>query len=368
MKQEEVLKYQIALTLLPGVGDVLAKALLSYFGSAEAVFAQKKEHLIKVPDIGPITANAILSHHVFKRAEEEVAYILHQGITPLFYTESIYPQRLRHCQDAPTMLYYKGNADLNNSKVIAVVGTRNATEYGKLACEQLVDELSAFNVLIVSGLAYGIDHSAHKSAIAHNTPTVAVLGHGLDSMYPATHRSMALKMQENGGLLTDFMSGTKASPENFPSRNRIVAGMVDAIVVVEAAEKGGALITAEIGNSYNREIFAIPGRVNDPYSVGCNALIKTNKAILAERAADIAYHLGWDLEGASVVPKQAKLLVSLTADEQQLVDILQQESAVAMDTLSLRSKMPVYKVATLLLDLEFNGVVKALPGKLFQLT
>lgn len=367
MMQNEALKYQIALTLLPGVGDVLAKSLLAYCGSAEAVFKQNKGHLLKIPEIGPVTAKAILSHAVFARAEEEVDFMEKEGVTPLFFTDAAYPQRLKQCSDSPVMIYYKGNADLNNTKVLAVVGTRNATEYGKMACEQLVAELAPFDVLVVSGLAYGIDLCAHKTALTAGLPTVGVLGHGLDTLYPAIHRSVAKKMQVQGGLLTEYMSQTKPNPENFPARNRIVAGMADAIVVVEAAVKGGALITADIGNSYDREIFAIPGRVNDLYSAGCNALIKTNKAILAESAADIAYHLGWDLSGEQVKPKQAKLLLSLSAEEQLLVDVLQQEPTVGMDTISYRTKMPVHKVAALLLDMEFNGLVKALPGKMFQL-
>jgi DNA processing protein len=246
---DEILKYRIALTLLPGVGAVNAKTLVSYCGSVEAVFKQKKSLLEKIPNIGPLTSESILKQDVFDRAEKEIAFIHKNKITPLFYLDAEYPSRLKNCDDSPALLYFKGNADLNVQKVIAIVGTRNSTQYGKRVCENLIEGFAAFNITVISGLAYGIDITAHKLALKNNLPTVGVLAHGLDRIYPGIHSDTAEKMLDNGGLITEFMSETKPYRENFPSRNRIVAGMVDAVIVVESALKGGALITAEIANS-----------------------------------------------------------------------------------------------------------------------
>ena len=281
----ETLKYQIALTLIPGVGDVLAKNLISYCGSAEEVFKQKKAQLFKIPDIGPVIAESIVKFNSFKRAEEEIKFIEKYKIQPLFYLDKTYPERLKQCYDSPPLLYYKGNVELNQTKILAIVGTRKASDYGKAITEEIISGLSQEGILIISGLAYGIDIYAHKAALKNNLNTIGVVGHGLDTIYPAIHKPVAEKMINQGGILTEFMSKTKMSPENFPARNRIVAGISDAVLIVEAAEKGGALITAEIANSYNRDVFAIPGRSIDTVSRGCNYLIKSNKAALVESHA-----------------------------------------------------------------------------------
>jgi DNA processing protein len=365
---EEILKKRIALTLLPEVGSVKAKALVSYCGSVEGVFSQKKNHLEKIPGIGPLTAAAIVSHDVFQLAEKEAEFVMKNKITPLFYLDANYPARLKNCDDSPVMLYFKGNADLNAQKLIAVVGTRNSTQYGKQVCEKLVEGFSAHNITIVSGLAYGIDIIAHRLALKNNLPTIGVLAHGLDKIYPDVHANTAVKMLDNGGLLTEFVSKTKPDKQNFPARNRIVAGMVDAVIVVESALKGGALITAELANSYNRDVFAVPGKVNDLYSQGCNRFISENKAALLESPEQFIKAMNWDEKEKKAKPnRQMVIFNELGEEEKVLVDLLQQNGKLNIDTLILQSKLPVSKVSSTLLNLEFAGVLRSLPGKMYQL-
>lgn len=367
MQSTSKLSYQIALTLIPGVGDVLAKNLISYCGNAEAVFKSSKSSLFKIPGIGKSVVEAITQSSVLlKRAEEEEQFIEKYKIKPLFYTDASYPKRLKNCVDAPVMLYYKGQSDLNAPRVINIIGTRKATEYGKQVCAQLIEQLKPYSPLVVSGLAYGIDVQAHKECLKNDVSTVAVLGHGLDRIYPAAHRATAEKMLANGGLLSDFTSGTNPDRENFPKRNRIIAGLADATILVEAAESGGAIITAVIANSYNRDVFAIPGRINDAYSGGCNHLIKTNRAALVSSGADIAYSLGWDISDDKG-PVQRQLLVDLSADEQVLVDLLRENGNLPIDELMLRSNMNLSILAAVLLNLELKGVLMVLPGKMYQL-
>ena len=365
----ENLKYQVALTLIQGVGPVLAKSLISYCGSAEAIFREKESKLLLIPDIGPKTAKAIITHDVFARAEEECQFIIKNKITPLFYLDKNYPKRLNNCHDAPLLLYFKGCAEFNSEKIVGIVGTRNATEYGKTITEELVTGLGASGVVIISGLAYGIDICAHKVAVKHNIPNIGVVGHGLDRIYPSNHRSTAEKMALNGGVLTEFPSGTNPDRENFPARNRIVAGLCDAIVVVESADKGGALITADVAMSYNRDVFAVPGNVNNIYSRGCNAIIRDNKAALVESSADVIRMMRWQ-EGDR--PKkssiQKKLFNDLSEDELQLVNLLEENGLVEADVFSWKLQLSPGKVASLLLQMELKGLVKALPGKQFQLT
>lgn len=364
---KESLKYQIGLTLIPGVGNVLAKNLISYTGSPEAVFKEKKSALLKIPGVGSVIAEAILQNKEFIRAEEELKFIQKYNIKTFFYTEKDYPHRLQHCVDSPVLLYYKGEADLNTSKIIGVVGTRNATGYGKEVCSALIEAMQPHNVIIVSGLAYGIDIHAHKSSLKNHLPTIGVLGHGLDRIYPSAHKSIAEKMVKSGGLLTEFLSKTNPDRENFPKRNRIIAGLVDALIVVEAGKTGGALITAEIANSYNRDVFAVPGRIKDTFSEGCNFLIKTNKAILVESFKDIEYIMRWQAAKQSANEKQKKLFIQLNQEEEILVKILNESEILGIDSIFLKSQMPMSKVATALLNLEFSGVVKSLPGKRYQL-
>jgi DNA processing protein len=362
---EQALLYQIGITLIPGIGDISGKKLLAYCGSPEAVFNEKRNVLSKIPGIGHKTINSILNHNVFKRAEVEVDFIIKHHIQPLFYTDPDYPQRLINCEDGPLMLYYKGTVNLNAKRIVAIVGTRRASNYGRSRCDEIVEKLADKNVMIVSGLAYGIDSCAHRKSVDLNIPTVGVLGHGLDRLYPAQNRKLADKMLENGGLLSEFISGTNPDRENFPKRNRIVAGMSDAIVVVESDRKGGALITAELGNSYNRDVFAVPGRVGDDNSRGCNFFIKTNRAALAESGDDIAYIMGWDDLPKKKKPQQ-QLFVQMTKEEKVLFDLIKESGEIGIDQLVMKSKLTTSKVAASLLNLEFEGIIQSLPGKLFK--
>jgi len=361
------LKYEIALTLIPNIGDILAKKLLSYCGSAEQIFKEKRSTLEKIPGIGSIYAQSILNHSVFDRAEREMRFLHDHHIQALFYQDSCYPKRLTHCEDSPVMLYFKGNTDLNMKKVISIVGTREATDYGKDLCERLIRDLSGYEVLIVSGLAHGIDAYAHRAALDHQLSTVCVLAHGLDKMYPAINKPLAMKMLQQGGWLSDFMSQTKADKENFPRRNRIVAGIADATIVVESKVKGGSLITAEIANSYNRDVFAFPGRVDDLGSAGCNNLIRQNKAALIQSAADVIYLLGWEKTTGVNAPVQKQLFVDLKPNEELIVTILKEKQQLPVDDLCLFCKLPMSIVSSALLTLEFAGIVKSLPGKVYRL-
>lgn len=359
--------YNIALTMVKGVGDFNLRQLVNHCGSAQAVFNTKAEHLKKIPGIGPKTAQSILNKETFNRAETELAFTEKYKITPLFYTESNYPKRLLNCDDAPALLYFKGNANLNNQKIVAVVGTRNATAYGRAFCEKLILGLKRHNLLVVSGLAYGIDIAAHKAAINNNVATVGVLGHGLDRIYPAIHRNTAEKMLANGGLLTEFPSATNPDRQNFPKRNRIIAGMADATIVVEAAIKGGALITAQIANSYNRDVFALPGSIDDEFSEGCNYLIKTNRAQLITKVEDIEYILGWVESKLQPKPQQLTIYPNLNPTEQEIINLIAQKNSTNFDDLQYNLNMPQSKLAMLILNLEMQGVIIALPGKVYKL-
>jgi len=363
----ESLKYKIALTLIPDIGHILAKRLVSYCGSAEAVFKEKRPALEKIPGIGSFSAKAVLGHDVFERAEDEIKFIEKNEIQPIFYLDSNYPKRLTHCEDSPVLLYFKGKANLNSEKMISIVGTREATDYGKELCEKLVADLAAHDVMIVSGLAYGIDICAHKAAMDNQLSTICVLAHGLDKIYPGVHSSAAQKMLENGGWLTDFTSKTIPDRENFPSRNRIVAGISDATIVIESKAGGGSLITADIANSYSRDVFAFPGKVGDECSVGCNNLIKQNKAALIQSAADVIYIMGWEQTKSAKGPQQKQLFVELKPEEELLVNVLKEKEAINIDDLCLVCKMPMSKVSSLLLTLEFSGIVRSLPGKVYRL-
>jgi len=359
------LKYQIGITLIDGIGDITAKKLIAYCGSVEGVFHEKKRALLKIPDIGRTAADAVVTQSVLLEAEKEIEFINKRGITPLFYLDSLYPERLKYCDDSPVMLYCKGKMDLNRKRTISIVGTRSATPHGRRFCEDLVAQLKQNDVSIISGLAYGIDITAHKAAVKNGIETWAVVAHGNDRVYPELHHGVLEKMYENGGLVTEFVSGTNPDRENFPKRNRIIAGLSDAVVVIESAKKGGSLITAEIANSYNRDVFAVPGRLEDQYSSGCNWLIKTNKAVLLESTKDLEYVMGWEEKGKKP-GAQKKLFLKLKPEERVLVELLS-EQKLGIDMLCLKSQLSTSKVAATLTELEFSGVVTCLPGKVFQL-
>jgi len=361
-----LLRYQIAITLIPGVGDIIAKKLISYCGSVEGVFKEKKQNLLKIPSIGETIVKSIINQDVFERVDKELKFIDKFKIKTLFYLDDNYPFRLKQCVDGPLMLYYLGNANLNAGKIVSIVGTRSITEYGKSICKEIIKDLSNHEILIVSGLAYGVDSCAHKAALENNLYTVGILAHGLDRVYPALNKSLAEKMIQNGGLLTDFMSETKPDKENFPKRNRIIAGISDAVIVIEAAKRGGALITAEIANSYNRDVFAVPGKIGDTFSEGCNNLIKTNKAALIQSAEDIMYIMGWDTKINKQKPAQKQLFIELTEVEKCLYDIISNNNC-SFDEICAQTKYSVPKIAEALLNLELEGIIKCLPGKIYKL-
>lgn len=366
-KMDPQLKYQIALSQIPGVGGITAKKLISYCGGVEAVFNEKKAALTKIPGIGENLAKAVLGGRAFDRAEKEMQFIEKHRIRTHFFLDKDYPARLKHCEDGPILIFVKGNANLNAQRVVSIVGTRNITDYGRDKCNELVQGLLPHNALVVSGLAYGVDACAHKKALEAGLETVAVLGHGLDRIYPPLHQQLARKIVGQGALLTDFLTETKPDRENFPKRNRIIAGLCDAVIVIEAADSGGALITANIANSYNRDVFALPGRTTDPYSKGCNVLIKINKANLLESVADLEYIMGWELKKDQKKAIQPALFTELDANEEKLVDFLRKNPEAGIDFIVANVGFTVSKTSALLLGLEFKGILKPLPGKVYKL-
>jgi len=360
------LLYQISLTLIPNIGAVQAKQLLEHFGDASSIFKAKKKDLGAVEGIGEVKAKSIKDFNEFQEAEEEITFCDKHHIQALFLTDKNYPQRLLHCYDAPTILYYRGNADLNHNKIISIIGTRNNTDYGRLVTEELVKELQSQNIVVVSGLAYGIDAVAHKAAIKNNVPTIGVLAHGLDTIYPAQNKSLAKEMLIHGGLLTEFRKKKIADKHNFPRRNRIVAGMSDATIVVETDLKGGSMITAELAYNYNKDLFAIPGKIHDNRSAGCLKLIQQQKAVLLSSAEQLILELGWE-ERKKQPKKQRELFIELSPDEKVIVDILKEKETVSIDELFLKSGLSSSSIAGAILSLELQNVILSLPGKMYRL-
>ncbi|HTF03756.1 MAG TPA: DNA-processing protein DprA [Bacteroidia bacterium] len=357
---------RVALTMIPGIGPVISKKLVTHCGSAEAVFREKKKHLEVIQGIGTITAKLLVNASCHQRAEEELRRIEKTGIRMLYFTEKEYPSRLKHCYDSPPLLYYKGSADLNAQKIVAIIGTRSITDYGKQLTEKLVSDLQSWNPLIISGLAYGVDICAHRAALENGLDTIGVLAHGLDEIYPRVHSGTAKKMLHQGGLLTDFPCETNPDRENFPQRNRIVAGLADAVIVVESGERGGSMITTEFANNYNRDVFAFPGRVGDVCSAGCHRMIKTHKAYLIESAADVAKAMGW--EDQNTTPKMVQSQMrAFTDEEEKIVAAMRGQGNVHIDEICTLSEFSSGKTSAMLLQLEFAGVVKSLPGKMFRL-
>lgn len=362
------LLYQIALTQIPLIGPVQAKILLQHC-NAEEIFHAKKSFLEKIEGIGPARAAKVSGFRDFSAAEKEIEFINKYGIRPLFITDDAYPKRLLNCYDSPTLLYYKGEADLNTDKMLAVIGTRTHSDYAKQVTERLVKELAEEDVTIVSGLAYGIDGLAHKAALKNNLSTIGVLAHGLDKIYPQEHVSLAKDMiKKGGGLLTEYTSNTKPDKHNFPTRNRIVAGMCDATLVIETSIKGGSMITAELANSYNRDVFAIPGRINDSKSTGCNYLVKNNKAQLVTDGKDILEMMHWEPEKKPSAKKQKELFIELSAEEKKIYSVLKEKESVHIDEINAKSGLSSSTVAAAILSLELQNVIVSLPGKLYQLT
>jgi DNA processing protein len=359
------LVYKVAITLIPGIGDVHGKKLVSYCGGVAAVFREKKQSLLKIPGVGEALASGILKKDYLVKAEKEVKFMQRYRVVPLFYLDEGYPARLRHCEDGPMMLYVMGKRLPERPQVLSVVGTRRPTAYGQEMVVQIVTGMADLDILIVSGLAYGIDTAAHRASLAAGLPTAAVLAHGLDNLYPFVNKPLAEKIMENGCLVTEFPSGTKLNKDYFPRRNRVIAGLSDATLVVESAEKGGALITAEIALSYNRDVFTLPGRVGDPKSSGCNRLIKNNKAALVEGSADIRQQMNWDRFNSRPAIQHG-LFNEFTDDEKKIWDILAAKGEADIDTIYLNSGFSASKVAALLLKLEFDGMIVCFPGKRYK--
>ena len=363
------LLYQLALTEIPNIGWVQAKILAQHFGEAEKIFKAKHSLLEKIEGIGLVRANSIKIFHDFSNAEKEIKFIEKFKIKPLFICDKDYPQRLLNCYDSPTLLFYKGTADLNATKIVSIIGTRTHTEYSKKMTDKLIEELSVQNILIVSGMAFGVDAMAHKAAVKNHLPTVGVLGHGLDQIYPPHHSNLAKDMVKNGGgLLTEFRSQTKPDKHNFPTRNRIVAGMSDATIVIESGIKGGSMVTAELANGYNKDVFAFPGKVTDNKSAGCNYLIKSNKAMLLTDAQQLVEIMGWEEKSQKLkVKSQKEIFIELSKDEKIIVDILNEKGAVHIDEINLRSGLSTSAIAAAILNLELQNIVNGLPGKIYKL-
>jgi len=366
----EKLKFRIGITLINGIGNNLAKNLIAYLGSEEAVFKETQKGLSKVPGIGSSLAKEIVNHkEALLRAEKEIEFIMKNNIQYLYYADKNYPFRLKECPDAPLLLFTKTARNLNDGKFVSVVGTRRATAYGKEICNQFIHALAVVpNLAIVSGLAYGIDICAHKAALNNHIPTLGVIAHGLDIIYPPTHRSIAVRMLEKGGLVTEYLSKTNPDRPNFVQRNRIIAGLSDAVVVVESGIKGGALITAGLANDYNRDVFAFPGRIHDEWSKGCNNLIQHNRAALIHSADDFIQLMGWD---DALTPKknivQTELFTTLSDEEMQIFTVIRKHpESIHVNELSILSAMPYSKLTALLLQMEFKGLVKCLPGNVYK--
>jgi DNA processing protein len=356
----------LALLKVESVGDIVAKKLINHCGSAKNVFTAKANQLKSIDKIGDSLIQKLKDGSVFEKAEQELKFIEKENLNVLFYQDENYPERLKHCIDGPVLLFASGNLNFGNRKIISIVGTREVTAHGADFCKKLIEDLALFNPIIVSGFAYGVDIVAHQAAMDNGLQTIGVLAHGLNQIYPKTHKKYISRMEENGGFLTEFWSNSNPEKENFVRRNRIVAGMSEATVVIESAEKGGSLITAMIANDYNRDVFAVPGRTSDKYSQGCNNLIKTQRANLMTSAADLVYILNWELETKETRPVQKQLFVDLDYDEQKVYDYLQKNGKQLLDIIALECDFQIFRISTLLLNMELKGVVRPLPGKLFE--
>ncbi|GLU43164.1 DNA-processing protein DprA [Allomuricauda sp. NBRC 101325] len=352
---------------IPNIGDVTAKKLIAHCGSPIAVFEDKPHHLLKIDGIGRFTINGLFDAIYLEEAKNEYEFILKNDIAFSYFMDETYPDRLKHCVDGPIILFQRGNMDFEQKKIISVVGTRNITSYGTAFCEQFIEEIAPLDPIIVSGLAYGVDIAIQKAAMAHGLQTIACLAHGLNQIYPKAHKKYASKLEQNGGFITEFWSTSNPDRENFLKRNRIVAGISEATIVIESAEKGGSLVTADLAHGYNREVFAVPGRATDKWSKGCNDLIKYQKAHLLTSAAELIYLLGWDLESKKeVITVQKQLFIELNDTEQSIYSYLQLNGKQLLDTVALECNLPIFKTSSTLLTMEMKGAIRPLPGKMFE--
>jgi len=366
MNSSELL-YTLALQKATKIGDITAKKLIQHCGSPEAIFKEKENVLQSINGIGSFISNSIKNSTLLTAAEKELNYLQKNNINHWYFQEEDYPERLKNCIDGPILLFHSGNINLKKQKIISIVGTRNITNYGKHLCEKLVENLSVLNPVIVSGFAYGTDITAHKAAIKNNLQTIGCLAHGLNQIYPKIHKKHMHLVEENGGFVTEFWSTSNPDRENFVKRNRVIAGLSEATIVIESAEKGGSLITADIANSYNREVFALPGRPEDKLSTGCNNLIKLQRAQLVTSAADIIYMLNWQTENTKKKVIQPQLFIQLNETEEKIITFLKGKDKVDLDTISVSCQLPIYSISSSLLNLELKGLIRPHPGKNFEL-
>ncbi len=363
---ETNLLYTLALQHVPNIGDVTAKKLINHCGSAEAVLKEKQQNLLKIDGIGSVILGDLFKTHHLKEAEKELVFIKENNIKVLYFEDTDYPEKLKHCIDGPMVLFQSGTVNLKQRHLISIVGARKITTNGIAFCEDLVEKLAVYNPVIISGYAYGTDITAHKAAMKHNLQTVACLAHGLNQIYPAVHKKYMVSMEKNGGFFTDFWSSDTFDKNNFLKRNRIIAGLSEATIVIESAEKGGSLVTADIANSYNRDVFAVPGRTNDLQSTGCNNLIKQQKAHMLTTPFDVPYILGWKLEDDKKTVIQKQLFVELDATEKTIYNYLKEKDQQQLDVIAIACNLPIFKIASVLLTMELKGVIRPLPGKLFE--
>lgn len=365
MTENELIQ-TLALQKASKIGDITAKKLIHHCGSVEALFSEKKSRLQRIDGIGSFMLADLFNKQNLKDAELELKFIKEHNIKWHYFLDDSYPERLKHCIDGPILLFQTGNINIKAQPIISIVGTRNITRQGIQFCRTIIEFLSPFNPIVVSGFAYGTDITAQKEAIAHNLQTIGCLAHGLNQIYPQIHSQYVDQVKSHGGFYSDFWSTDDFERQNFLKRNRIIAGLSEATVIIESAEKGGSLVTADLANSYNREVFAVPGRVNDPQSVGCNNLIKFQRAHLLSNPADIPYILNWHLE-SDKKPIQKSLFVELDKEEKLVFKVLKEYDQPQLDLIAIQTEIPTYKVVSILLNMELKGVVRPLPGKLFEL-
>lgn len=363
---ENDLLYTLALQHVPNIGDITAKRLISHCGSAEAVLKEKKQNLLKIDGIGSITISDLFKTHHLKEAEKEIQFIKENDIVVSYFKDDNYPEKLKHCIDGPILLFQTGYIDLEKQPIISIVGARKITTNGIAFCENLVEQLVPYNPIIVSGFAYGADITAHKAAMKHNLQTIACLAHGLNQIYPKAHKKYMVDVEKNGGFFSDFWSTDIFDKRNFLKRNRIIAGLSQATIVIESAEKGGSLVTTDIANSYDRDVFAVPGRTTDSQSIGCNNLIKHQRAHMLTTPLDVPYILNWDLEDDKKPAIQKQLFVELDATEKTIYNYLKENEKQQLDVIAINCQLPIFKVSSTLLNMELKGVIRPLPGKLFE--
>lgn len=363
--QEKI--YLLALHRLPQIGDATSKKLIELLGSAEAVFKEKSRHLEAIHGLGLKRIRTIKNECDLDSAERELQFIKDNGIRFLYFKDKAYPPKLKYCIDGPVILFQRGNIDHGNRRVLSIVGTRRITTHGVEFTRKLISELSVFNPVIVSGFAYGTDITAQKQALDENLQTIGCLAHGLNQIYPKVHSKYVDAVESNGGFVTDFCSDTDFDRNNFLKRNRIIAGLSEATIVIESAEKGGSLVTADFATSYNREVFALPGRYTDKMSIGCNNLIKKQQALMLTCPADIPFILGWELEKKPKPAIQTKLFAELNENERSVVEFLKEHNKAELDFMAMQCEIPAHVLTPLLLELELKGIIRPLPGKQFEL-